>query len=91
MILVCPLCRHCSKGTVNRPRGLCWQCYYTPGLKERYPSTSKYAHRGVGGGDADRPMPPEPTDTQPGSAERLAVLEERARNGFGLWHPEDRR
>ena len=41
-------CRHCSKSKVNRPRGLCWSCYYTPGVKELYPSTSKYARRGVG-------------------------------------------
>ena len=37
------VCRHCSKCKVNRPRGLCWSCYYTPGVKEQFPSTSKYA------------------------------------------------
>ena len=26
-------CRHCGKSKVNRPRGLCWTCYYTPGLR----------------------------------------------------------
>ena len=41
-----PLCRHCSQPKVNRPRGLCWSCYYTPGVKELYPPTSKYAPTG---------------------------------------------
>ena len=31
-----PICRHCTKSKVNRPRGLCWSCYYTPGVKEQY-------------------------------------------------------
>ncbi len=56
------MCRHCQRVRSNRPRGLCWSCYYTPGVREKYPSTSKYARRGVsdlngpacGGGPADR-------------------------------------
>lgn len=36
-------CRHCGGDKVNRPRGLCWSCYYTPGVKALYPSTSKHA------------------------------------------------
>lgn len=35
-------CRHCGKGKVCRPRGLCWRCYYTPGVRDLYPSTSKF-------------------------------------------------
>lgn len=27
----------------NRSRGLCWGCFYEPGVKELYPVTSKYA------------------------------------------------
>ena len=41
------LCRHCKRVQSNRPRGLCWSCYYTPGVREKYPSTSKFARRGV--------------------------------------------
>ena len=41
------LCRHCQKVRSNRPRGLCWSCYYTPGVRDLYPSTSKFARRGV--------------------------------------------
>jgi hypothetical protein len=37
-----PICRHCRKRPVNRPCGLCWGCYYAPGVKELYPSTSKF-------------------------------------------------
>jgi len=28
------ICRHCQKSKVNRPRGLCWSCYYRPGVRE---------------------------------------------------------
>lgn len=36
------ICRHCSKFKANRPRGLCWKCYYTPGVRDLFPSTSKF-------------------------------------------------
>ncbi len=42
-------CRHCGKRRVNRPRGLCWQCYYAPGVKDLYPSTSKFASKSARG------------------------------------------
>lgn len=30
-------CRHCVKGVYYlRPFGLCWSCYYTPGLRSLY-------------------------------------------------------
>ena len=45
-----PVCRNCNRGPVNRPRGLCWSCYYTPGVRDQYPSTSKFA----------RPRKPQP-------------------------------
>ena len=32
-----PICKHCRKSKVNRPRGLCWGCYYTPGVKDHAP------------------------------------------------------
>lgn len=84
------ICRHCQKCKVNRPRGLCWSCYYRPGVRDLYPSTSKYAHRGVGNKTGVQSLPSAPTDTEPGSEERLAVLAERARQGVQLWHPDDR-
>ncbi len=36
------ICRHCHKNKVVRPRGLCCRCFYTPGVKEQYPITSKF-------------------------------------------------
>lgn len=34
------ICRHCHQRDVNCPRGLCWTCYYTPGVREQYPPGS---------------------------------------------------
>ena len=86
MILIC---RHCGKGKVNRPRGLCWTCYYTDGVKDMYPSTSKYARRGVGNFNGNALAPPEPTTAPPGTPEKMAVLEQRAKLKQALWHPMD--
>jgi hypothetical protein len=83
------VCRHCGRYPVNRPRGLCWSCYYTPGLREFYPSTSKFARRGFGLFDGRVEMPREPTQAPPGSPEKVAVLMERAKNRQALWHPDD--
>jgi hypothetical protein len=82
------LCRHCHRVQSNRPRGLCWSCYYTPGVREKYPSTSKFARRGVSDFNG-RAALPEPTSAPPGSAEKVAILEQRARLGLSLWHPLD--
>ncbi len=82
-------CRHCGRNRVNRPRGLCWSCYYAPGVRERYPSTSKFAKRGVGNGNGMAPLPSSPTGARPGSPEKVAILEQRARQRQALWHPQD--
>jgi hypothetical protein len=83
------ICRHCNQSKVNRPRGLCWSCYYKPGVRDKYPSTSKFARRGVGNFCGQAPLPPCPTAALPGSPEKLAVLAERARLKLALWHPDD--
>src|SRR5688572_3585844 len=83
------VCRNCGRSKVNRPRGLCWTCYYTPGVKDLYPSTSKYARRGEGNFTGNAPLPPIPTTAPPGSPEKLEVLAQRARNKQALWHPLD--
>jgi len=82
------LCRHCQKVKSNRPRGLCWSCYYTPGVREKFPSTSKFARRGIVDFNGRTPLP-EPTTALPGTTEKVAILEERARLGQSLWHPLD--
>ena len=87
----CQVCRHCQKCKVNRPRGLCWSCYYTPGVKDLYPSTSKFARRGVGNFSGAAPLPTHVTSTLPGSREKLAILIERARLKQSLFHPDDAR
>jgi hypothetical protein len=73
----------------NRPRGLCWSCYYTPGVRDLYPSTSKFARRGVGDFNGRACLPPRPTAALPGTPEKVAVLIERARLRQDLWHPAD--
>lgn len=82
------LCQHCQKSKVNRPRGLCWSCYYRPGVRDLYPSTSKFARRGIP--DRYNTIPPtRPTDAEPGSPEKIAVLAERAFMHTDLHHPLD--
>src|SRR2546423_7813948 len=82
-------CRHCGRDRVNRPRGLCWTCYYTPGVRERYPSTSKFARRGVGNFCGAAPLPEFATDAMPGSEEKILILMERAARREALFHPDD--
>jgi hypothetical protein len=83
------MCRHCGRVKSNRPRGLCWSCYYTPGVREMYPSTSKFARRGVGDFNGTAQLAAQPTQAPPGSQEKVAILEQRARLGLSLWHPLD--
>jgi hypothetical protein len=54
-----------------------------------YPSTSKYARRGVGNFCGLAPLPTLATRAVPGSAEKIAILAERAKNKQSLWHPDD--
>jgi len=84
-----PICQHCHRSNVNRPRQLCWGCYYAPGVRDQYPSTSKYARRGVGNFTGNAPTACEPTTAAPGTPEKLEVMAERARMRQRLWHPFD--
>jgi hypothetical protein len=60
-------------------------------VKELYPSTSKFARRGIDNFNGKAPLPALPTTAAPGSPEKLAVMEERARKKQSLWHPLDAR
>lgn len=86
------ICRHCHARKVNRPLGLCWSCYYTHGVRELYPSTSKYNSRKS---EEDREVkagkkrPRKPTEAPPGSAEKILILEGRVERKEALWHPGD--
>jgi len=83
-----PICRHCSKANVTRPRGLCWVCYYTPGVRVMFPSPSKFHRRGPGH-DGSPSALPSPTDALPGTAEKIRVIAERLRDHQELHHPFD--
>ena len=82
-------CRHCKKRKINRPSKLCWGCYYRPTIRVKYPPTSKYAYRGVGNFTGNAPLADEPTTAEPGTPEKIAVFEERAKRNQSLFHPED--
>jgi hypothetical protein len=83
-------CRNCRMHHITRPRGLCWTCYYLPGVKDQFPSESKYGRRSeIGRVRGEQPAAP--TRELPGTPEKVAVLEERAQLGQSLWHPEDER
>lgn len=53
-----PLCRHCNAKCASRPLGLCYACYYAPGVRELYPSTSKYCPKSDGRDKALRERKP---------------------------------
>jgi hypothetical protein len=83
------MCRHCQAKRAGKPRGLCWSCFYTPGVRALYPSTSRLASRGVGNratAPADRPC-----EAPPGTEEKIAELQRRAAMEISLYHPEDAR
>jgi hypothetical protein len=82
------VCRNCHAHKANRPRGLCWTCYYTPGVRESQPTRSKYA---PGGGDfsGDAPPPATRTPWEPGSRFKVAALALRAALKQSLWNARD--
>lgn len=83
-------CRHCQKFYINRPRGLCWRCFYTPGLKELYPPTAPCGRRGHGMNGMKDPHV-KPTHHLPLTEEKMAVLEQRAANCQPLFSKDDAR
>ena len=83
------VCRHCGQGRVTRPRGLCWDCYYTPGVRELYPIQSKFHRRSKNSGMRRAKTATCPTNALPGSLEKIRVLTLRAELGQELWHHDD--
>lgn len=84
------LCRHCHRLPPSRPRGLCWSCYYAPGIRDRYKSESKFGNRGFGNHNkAEPPLPAEPTRAPPGTPEKMDVMRDRAARGEAIFHPDD--
>ena len=93
-------CQHCNERVASAPRKLCQRCSRNPDIKARYPLTSKFAQcgavRGVtssgnGSKARDKNIPPSvPCVAQPGSEQKIQILERRAELGQPLFHPLDR-
>lgn len=89
------LCKHCSKYFAQRGRRyLCKGCHEDPEVRKRYECCGNLntGNRGtaVRGNEQDSSLPlPTPTEALPGTLEKLLVVEERARRGERLWHPDD--
>ncbi len=83
------VCRHCGRKEAGRPRGLCWTCYQALDIRRRYLSTSKFGRRGVLDFYGSGELPEAPTRALPGSAEKVAILQQRASRRQTLWHPDD--
>jgi hypothetical protein len=81
-------CRHCRKRRASRPRQLCRLCYNSLAVRLAQPPVNIFGRRGVGLENRCR-MPAFPTGASPGSPEKIAVFEERARQGVQLFHPLD--
>jgi hypothetical protein len=75
------VCLHCRKLRLIHCRGLCWRCYHIPRVARLYDPANQ-CRRGSR-------LPDEPTSALPGTPEKVAVLEERMRQGVALWHPRD--
>lgn len=78
------VCRHCKRKKINRPRGLCWTCYYTAGVRERYQSTSKFARRGTMNFNGPAKAA-EPVDAAAGTPEKIEAMMRRAEAGQDLF------
>lgn len=88
------LCVHCGKRVANRPRGLCWPCFYCPAVRKLHKPIGKHGRAGARSweDDADPKGPPlEPTSTLPGTKERIAALRKRHSRRRELWHAQDAR
>jgi hypothetical protein len=84
-------CVHCCFRKPSRPFGMCSACYNNPAVRSLYTGTVDRTGRGYGLLNVNAAPLPEPTEHPPGTPDKLRVLEERARNGQALWHPNDAR
>jgi hypothetical protein len=83
-------CLHCGRSKVNRPRGLCWTCYYTDGVRENYSCDPVFGRRGVSNGHIEPRLAPSGTEAIPGTEAKIQVMAERAAVGLSIFHPDDR-
>lgn len=70
-----PMCQHCGREPVTRPRGLGHRCYYTPGIRERYGWTDDRTagSRGIGLLDAYAAADPDTRRTWADETRRLTA------------------
>src|SRR4051794_7244526 len=52
-------------------------------------ASSTHIARSLARREMEPPVPEAPTRALPGTHDKVAILEERARAGQGLWHPSD--
>lgn len=85
------VCVHCQDPMrkVNRPRGLCWRCDKTPGVRELYATNAKYGRKGSALFAGAAPLPDHPTVCVPGSEGKIRVMAARAAQGRSIFHPLD--
>lgn len=91
------ICRNCNTPQCHKARGLCWRCYLDADVREKFPlpgwrnAKARWnGSLGIGESNHTRPLPDQPTNAQPGTEEKIRVLEERAAAEVALWHPADR-
>lgn len=84
------ICLHCQQPRSLAARGLCWVCHKDPDVRDLYPCRAP-GRQPEGPTVGDSRQSADPTPALPGTAEKMAVMEERARAGESLFHPEDGR
>lgn len=85
-------CRHCRTNKACRARGLCFGCSRRPEVRALYPLPPNHHRRRGSGIDNTAPrLAPRPTAALPGTPEKIAVMAERAANGYAVFHPLDSR
>jgi hypothetical protein len=83
-----PLCTSCNRQPTAR--GTCCGCREAEKrIQKRRAAGQEPQGPGHGLRVASRGRPAEPTNALPGTAGKVAAMEERARLGLDLWHPDD--
>jgi hypothetical protein len=88
------LCAQCGVYPGTRAYGLCWRCYYTPGVRRAHQILTRgkrgsYPREDQVGVVAPTLLPSTPTEALPGTREKVDEMARRARQGLSLWHPLD--
>lgn len=83
-----PVCIHCKRKRSIRARGLCKACYQRLDVRALY-ARSSTKNRGLGR-DITNPKPARNwTSAEPGSIEKMAVMQARLMRGEDMHHPLD--